>query len=66
MRRGAIGGGDTQTGLIYDAKVDLAIFLNNQIGYRVENMDIFFNGELVGNIFKDTVCIVSFVKKVLI
>lgn len=52
MIQGGIGGGNTKTGLIYEAKVDLATFLNSQIGYRVENMDIFFNGEIVGNIFK--------------
>lgn len=52
MIQGGIGGGNTKTGLIYETKVDLATLLNSQIGYRVENMDIFFNGEIVGDIFK--------------
>ena len=52
MIRGGIGGGNTRTGLIYEATVDLAVFLNNQEGYVVQDMDIFYNGELVGNIFK--------------
>lgn len=52
MIQGGIGGGNTKTGLIYEAKVDLETFLNNQSGYTVKDMDIFFNKELVGNIFK--------------
>lgn len=52
MIRGGIGGGNTKTGLIYEAKVDLTTFLNDQKGYVVKDMDIFYNEELVGNIFK--------------
>lgn len=52
MIRGGIGGGNTKTGLIYEAKVDLTTFLNGQKGYVVKDMDIFYNEELVGNIFK--------------
>lgn len=52
MKQGGTGGGNTITGLIYEAKVDLANFLNSQKGYVVKGMDIFFNSELVGNIFK--------------
>ena len=42
MIRGGIGGGNTKTGLIYEAKVDLTTFLNDQKGYVVKDMDIFF------------------------
>ncbi|MBR6749555.1 MAG: hypothetical protein IKM10_03560, partial [Bacteroidaceae bacterium] len=52
MIRGGVGGGNTKTGLIYEAKVDLTTFLNAQKGYVVKDMDIFYNKELVGNIFK--------------
>lgn len=52
MIRGGVGGGNTTTGLIYEAKVDLATFLNAQSGYEVREMDIYYCGELVGNIFK--------------
>ena len=52
MIRGGIGGGNTKTGLIYEAKVDLATFLNGQKGYVVKDMDILYNNQLVGNIFK--------------
>ena len=43
MIRGGIGGGNTKTGLIYEAKVDLATFLNSQKGYSVRGMYVFFN-----------------------
>lgn len=52
MIEGGVGGGNTITGLIYEAKVDLSKFLNSQKGYLVKGMDIFYNKELVGNIFK--------------
>lgn len=43
MIRGGIGGGNTKTGLIYEAKVNLTTFLNGQKGYVVKDMDIFYN-----------------------
>ena len=52
MIQGGTGGGNTITGLIYEAKVDLYNFLNNQKGYVLKGMDIFYNEELVGYIFK--------------
>lgn len=52
MIKGGVGGGNTTTGLIYEAKVDLATFLNAQVGYEVKGMDVFYDGKLVGNIFK--------------
>lgn len=35
MIRGGIGDGNTKTGLIYEATVDLTTFLNAQKGYVV-------------------------------
>ncbi|MBR5777907.1 MAG: hypothetical protein IKY22_05560 [Bacteroidales bacterium] len=52
MIQGGVGGGNTQTGLIYEAEVDLATFLNTQKGYKVVGMNVLYNEELVGNIFK--------------
>lgn len=52
MIQGGVGGGNTITGLIYEAEVDLVNFLNSQKGYVVKDMDIFYNEELVGNVFK--------------
>ena len=45
MIQGGGGGGNTITGLIYEAKVDLSKFLNSQKGYVVKGMDIFYNEE---------------------
>ena len=52
MIKGGIGGGNTITGLIYEAKVDLGVFLNNQQGYKVDGFRVFYNNELVAKIFK--------------
>ena len=52
MIKGGIGGGNTITGLIYEAKVDLATFLNAQVGYKVKGMDVYYNEILIANIFK--------------
>ena len=42
MIRGGIGGGNTKTGLIYEAKVDLTTFLNDQKGYVVSLAGVAF------------------------
>ncbi len=47
MIRGGIGGGNTKTGLIYEAKVDLTTFLNDQKGYVVKDMNIFITKNLL-------------------
>ncbi len=52
MKRGGLGGGNTKTGLIYEGKVDLAIFLNKQKKYKVDGSNVFYNNKLVANIFK--------------
>lgn len=49
---GGFGGGNTKTGLIYEAKVDLTTFLKEQDGYQIKNMEVFYDEKLVGYIFK--------------
>ncbi len=52
MKYKGIGGANTRTGLAFEGKTDLGTFLNTQKGYVVENGNVFFEGELVGRIFK--------------
>jgi hypothetical protein len=52
MKKDNFGYGNTQTGLIFEGKTDLATFLASQTGYSVQDQDVYYNGELVANIFK--------------
>ena len=52
MIKGGIGGGNTITGLLYEAKVDLGSFLSQQKGYKVTGFNVLYKGKLVANIFK--------------
>lgn len=52
MISGGKGGGNTVTGLIFEGKTDLATFLNSQNGYEVLGNNVFYDGEIVGRIFK--------------
>jgi hypothetical protein len=52
MIKGGKGGANTKTGLIYEAKVDLATFINQQDGYEVKDTRVFYNNELVARVFK--------------
>jgi hypothetical protein len=52
MKEGGTGGGNTITGLIYEGKVDLATFLNQQKDYRVDGTKVLYKEELVARIFK--------------
>jgi len=52
MKKGGFKGYNTQTGLIYEAKVELSSFLNSQKGYRVLGTEVFYRDELVACIFK--------------
>ncbi|KWW31268.1 MAG: hypothetical protein AUK63_541 [bacterium P3] len=49
---GGKGGGNTKTGLIYEGKVELATFLDNQVGYFVDDGRVFYRGELIARLFK--------------
>ena len=52
MKYKGTGGANTKTGLVFEGKTDLTTFLGKQKGYKVENGNVFFGGELVGRIFK--------------
>lgn len=52
MKAGGKGGANTLTGLIFEGKVDLKIFLSQQPGYRIEGSRVFYLNEEVGQIFK--------------
>ncbi|MBR0077299.1 MAG: hypothetical protein IJP72_02750 [Bacteroidales bacterium] len=52
MKKGGTGGGNTKTGLIYEAKVDLATFLNKQTDYTVKDGYVFYNKKLIARLFK--------------
>ena len=52
MKKGGIGGGNTITGLIYEAKVDLKTFLSQQDDYKVTGFDVYYRGDIVAKLFK--------------
>lgn len=52
MIKGGIGGANTLTGLVYEGKVDLKTFLNQQPGCRVEGSHVLYQDKEVGQIFK--------------
>lgn len=52
MIEGGIGGGNTRTGLIYEAKVDLKDFLCQRRDYFVSGNNIYYQGQEVGQMFK--------------
>lgn len=58
MIRGGSGGGNTQTGLVFEGKVDLLTLIGKFRGYSVKKSpdeagtNIFFNGERVARCFK--------------
>ena len=53
MKKDGIGGANTKTGLVFEGKTDLKVFLNRQNGYLVnDNNEVFFNDIKVANIFK--------------
>ncbi len=53
MILGGSGGSNTQTGLVFEGKVDLATFLSQQNGYHInESQEVFYNNKKVARIFK--------------
>ena len=52
MKKGGIGGGNTITGLIYEGKVDLAVYLARQKDYQVEGTNVLYQGKVVAYVFK--------------
>lgn len=48
-----MGGGNTQTGLIFEGQVDLAMFISQQEDYAInEKQEVFFNNKKIARIFK--------------
>lgn len=53
MILGGDGGANTQTGLVFEGKVDLATFLSQQNGYFInEKQEVFYNNKKIAKIFK--------------
>ena len=46
------GGANTKTGLVFEGKVDLSTFLEQQKGYTISEDKVLFNGETVARVFK--------------
>ena len=60
MITGGTGGANTLTGLIYEGKVDLKTFLNQQQGYRVVGSSVIYQDEEVAQIFQNMNYILNF------
>lgn len=53
MKKSGFGGGNTQTGLVFEGTADLETLLNGMKGYHVDkNSHVFYEKECVGYIFK--------------
>jgi hypothetical protein len=52
MKKGGIGGANTQTGLSFEGKVDFLTFIQKQKNYSVDGSIIFYNGKKIGLTFK--------------
>lgn len=52
MKKGGIGGANTQTGIVFEGKVDLLVRLEQLKGYEVKGRDIYYDGEEVAKYFK--------------
>ena len=63
MIKGGKGGGNTRTGLIFEGKTDLSIFLNSQPHYNVKEHDVFYNGEKIAEVYKKHKFYSVFLKK---
>ena len=52
MKKGGIGGANTQTGLSYEGEVDFLTFIGKQKNYSVDENVILYNNKKVGLTFK--------------
>jgi hypothetical protein len=52
MKAYGLGGANTKTGLVFEGKTDLSIFLNKQKGYKVKDENVYYKTELVARVFK--------------
>ena len=52
MIKNGKGGGNTRTGLIFEGKTDLSVFLKSQPRYNVIGHDVIYDGEKVAEVYK--------------
>lgn len=52
MVKGGIGGGNTKTGLSFENEVDFITLIDKQKNYSTEDNKVFYNNELVAEVFK--------------
>lgn len=52
MIKGGKGGGNTRTGLVFEGKTDLSVFLSNQPRYDVIGHNVFYDGQKVAEVYK--------------
>ena len=52
MKAEGKGGANTLTGLVFEGKTDLSVFLNKQKGYKVTDGNVYYNKEIVARVFK--------------
>ena len=52
MIKGGKGGGNTRTGLVFEGKTDLSVFLNSQPHYNVIGHDVFYDNQKVAEVYK--------------
>jgi hypothetical protein len=52
MIKNGKGGGNTKTGLIFEGKVDLSTFLNQQPHYAIKGHDVYYDDDKIARVFK--------------
>jgi hypothetical protein len=52
MKKGGIGGANTQTGIRFEGRVDLLVKLNELPGYRVDGNLIYYEDDLIARSFR--------------
>lgn len=52
MIKNGKGGGNTRTGLVFEGKVDLATFLEQQPHYSINGHDVAYDGAKVAQVYK--------------
>ena len=52
MKKGGVGGANTETGLYFEGKVDFLTFIAKQQSYSVKGNTILYNGKKVALSFK--------------
>lgn len=63
MIKSGKGGGNTRTGLVFEGKTDLSIFLSQQPHYEVVGCDVLYDGKKVAEVYKKHKFYSIFLKK---